>query len=269
MLEKFLEERVRRHPHADFRALDVQAAGDMRVGGQNKRVGPGHARLHDIECKVVYTGVVGRLANVRNNECHEEFLHRLLEGIKLVDCLGRFGVTADGVTGFGRVEYETVVFEGGRCKLHDSRLRINGMNFKTHGDNIDYPLTLRNDLGAFEGVLDMRKMERVLVDSCRENVKSARLVESLGGCLFLRVQEMAGGLPDLLLLGRIHAGRRVPLLVVPDGLDFHEYDCFSVLGNNVKLSALVGVVASDNLIAFAAEIGCRLGLDEISLGLVA
>ena len=166
MLEKFLEERVRRHPHADFRTLDVQAAGDMRVGGENKRIGAGDARLHNIECKVVYTGVVGCLANIRNDERHEEFLHRLLERVKLVNGLGRFGVTADGVTGFGRVEYETVVFEGGRCKLHDSRLRINRMNFKTHGDNIDYPLTLRNDLGAFEGVLDMRKMERFLVDSC-------------------------------------------------------------------------------------------------------
>ena len=31
MLEKFLEERVRRHSHANFRTLDVQTAGDMRI----------------------------------------------------------------------------------------------------------------------------------------------------------------------------------------------------------------------------------------------
>ena len=136
MLEKFLEERVRRHSHADFGALDVQAAGDVRVGGQNKRVRPGHARLHDVECKVVYTGVIGRLANIRNDERHEELLHRLLEGVKLVDCLGRFGVTANRVTRFSGVENKTVVFEGGSGKLHDSRLRIYRVNFKTHGDKI-------------------------------------------------------------------------------------------------------------------------------------
>ena len=98
MLEKFLEERVRRHSHADFRALDVQAAGDVRVGGQNKRVRPGHARLHNVECKVVNAGVIGGLTDVRDDERHEELLHRLLEGIKLVDCLGRFGVAANRVT---------------------------------------------------------------------------------------------------------------------------------------------------------------------------
>ena len=136
MLEKFLEERVRRHSHTDFGALHVQAAGNMRVSRQNKGVRPGHARLHDVESEVIDAGVIGGLANVGNDERHEEFFHGLLEGVKLVDCLGRFGVTANRVTRFSGVENKTVVFQGGSGKLNDSRLRIYWVYFKTHGDKI-------------------------------------------------------------------------------------------------------------------------------------
>ena len=133
MLEQFLEERVCRHPYANFGSLYVESTRDMRVGGENKGVWSRYARLHDIECKIVDAGVVGRLADIWNNEGHEEFLHRFLEGVKLVNGLGGFGITADGVTGFGRVEHKAVVFEGRCGEFDDSCLRILRMNFKTHG----------------------------------------------------------------------------------------------------------------------------------------
>ena len=104
MLEQFLEKRVRWNADADFRALDVELASNVRVGGEDERVRTGHALLDDVEREVAHVGVAGGKANVWDDERHEEFFHGLLEGIKLVDGLGRFGVAADGVAGFSRVE---------------------------------------------------------------------------------------------------------------------------------------------------------------------
>lgn len=137
MLEEFLEKRVRRHTDADFGAFHVEPAGNVRVGGQNKCVGAWHARLHDVEREVVDAGVVCSAADVGYDERHEELLHRLLEGVKLVDCLRGFCIAADGIAGFGGVEYQRVVFEGGCGEFHDSRLRVYGMYFKTHDRNIN------------------------------------------------------------------------------------------------------------------------------------
>jgi len=104
VLEEFLEKRVRRNADADFRALHVELARNVRVGGEDERVRTGHALLDDVEREVAHVGVAGGEANVWDDERHEEFFHGLLEGVKLVDCLGGFGVAADGVAGFSRVE---------------------------------------------------------------------------------------------------------------------------------------------------------------------
>lgn len=104
VLEEFLEKRVRRDANADFRALHVELARNVRVGGEDERVRTGHALLDDVEREVAHVGVAGGKANVWDDERHEEFFHGLLEGVKLVDGLGRFGVAADGVAGFSRVE---------------------------------------------------------------------------------------------------------------------------------------------------------------------
>ena len=93
VLEKFLEKRVRRNADADFRALDVELARNVRVGGEDECVRAGHALLDDVECKIAYVGVTGGKADIRDDERHEELFHGLLECIKLVDCLGRFGVS--------------------------------------------------------------------------------------------------------------------------------------------------------------------------------
>lgn len=97
MLEKFLEERVRRDADADFRAFHVELTCDMRVGGENERVRAGHALLDDIECEVAHVGVAACKPDVGDNQCHDELFHGLFEGVELVDCLGRFGVATDGV----------------------------------------------------------------------------------------------------------------------------------------------------------------------------
>ena len=85
MLEQFLEKRVRWNADADFRALDVELASNVRVGGEDERVRTGHALLDDVEREVAHVGVAGGKANVWDDERHEEFFHGLLEGIKLVD----------------------------------------------------------------------------------------------------------------------------------------------------------------------------------------
>ena len=101
MLEKFCKERVRRDADADFRALDVKLAGDVRVCGKDECVRPRNALLDDAECEVAYAGVAGGESYVGDDKRHDEFFHGLLEGVKLVDGFGRFGVAADGVAGFG------------------------------------------------------------------------------------------------------------------------------------------------------------------------
>ena len=103
VLERF-PELVRLDADADFRALHVELARNVRVGGEDERVRTGHALLDDVEREVAHVGVAGGKANVWDDERHEEFFHGLLEGVKLVDGLGRFGVAADGVAGFSRVE---------------------------------------------------------------------------------------------------------------------------------------------------------------------
>lgn len=124
MLEQFLEEGVGRHSDADFGALHVQTAGDVWVCRENEGEWAGNAGLHDVEGEVIHAGVVGSGANVRNDEGHEELLHRLLQGIELVDCLRGFCVTADGIAGFGGVQNKAVVFQGGGGKLYDTGLRV-------------------------------------------------------------------------------------------------------------------------------------------------
>ena len=132
VLEEFLEKRVRRDAYADFRAFHVKLACNVRVGGQNECVRAGHSLLDDVERKIAHVGVAGGKADVRDDERHEEFFHGLLEGVKLVDGLGGFGVAADGVARFSGVEDESVVFEDFGGLLHDARLRIFWMYFESH-----------------------------------------------------------------------------------------------------------------------------------------
>lgn len=103
MLEEFCEERVRRDADADFGAPDVELARDVRVGGENECVWAGNALLDDVEGEIADAGIAGGKSDVGDDKRHDEFFHGLLEGVKLVDGLGGFGVAADGVTGFGRV----------------------------------------------------------------------------------------------------------------------------------------------------------------------
>ena len=103
MLEEFCEERVRRDADADFGAPDVELARDVRVGGENECVWAGNALLDDVEGEIADACVTGGKSDVGDDKCHDKLFHGLLEGVKLVDGLGGFGVAADGVTGFGRV----------------------------------------------------------------------------------------------------------------------------------------------------------------------
>ena len=132
VLEKFLEKRVRRNADADFRALDVELARNVRIGGEDECVRAGHTLLDDVECKIAHVGVTGGKADIGDDERHEELFHGLLESVKLVDCLGRFGVAANRVAGFSRVENETVVFENFGRLLDDTGLRIFWMYFESH-----------------------------------------------------------------------------------------------------------------------------------------
>ena len=124
------------HTDADFGALDVEPSCDVRRCGQDKRVRARDAGLHDVECEVVDTGVVRRCTDVGDDERHEELLHRLFEGIKLVDCLRGFRAAPNGVARLGRVEDKGIVFE--RCcgKLDDAGLRVVWMYFKSHVGNV-------------------------------------------------------------------------------------------------------------------------------------
>ena len=103
VLEEFGKERMRRDADADFRALDVELAGNVRVGGENECVWAGNALLDDVEGEVADSGIAGGEFDSGNDKRHDELFHGLLEGVKFVDGLGGFGVAADGVTGFGRV----------------------------------------------------------------------------------------------------------------------------------------------------------------------
>ena len=132
VLEELFKKRVRRNADADFRAFHVEFTRNVRIGRENEGVWPRNALLDDAERKVAHVGVAGREPDVGNDECHEEFFHGLLEGVKLVDCLGGFRVAAYGVTGFGGVEYKTVVFENLGGLLHDACLRVFWMNFDSH-----------------------------------------------------------------------------------------------------------------------------------------
>ena len=132
MLEEFCKEGVCRDADADFGAFDVELAGDVRVGGKDERVGARNALLDDAECEVAYACVTGGKSDVGDDKRHDEFFHGLLEGVKLVDGLGGFGVAADGVARFGGVEDESVVFEDFGGLLHDARLRIFWMYFESH-----------------------------------------------------------------------------------------------------------------------------------------
>ena len=62
----------------------------------------------------------------------KNFFHGFLESVKLVDCLGGFGVAADGVAGFCRIENESVVFEEFGGLLYDACLRVIWMDFDSH-----------------------------------------------------------------------------------------------------------------------------------------
>ncbi len=104
-------------------------------------------------------------------------------------------------------------------------------------------LNVGDDLRAFEGVLDVRKLERGLIDACAQHVKAAGFFKSSGGEFFLRCQKMTRRLPDFLLFESVYAGRRIPLLVVPHGFDFDKDELVPVAGDDVEFSAAVGVVA--------------------------
>jgi len=130
-------------------------------------------------------------------------------------------------------------------------------------------LNPREDFACFEGVFKVRELERFLVGAGAQNVETARRVEPFGHDCFLRCQKVASGLPNLLLLETVHAGSGVPFLVVPDGLDFDENECPVIAGDNVELSAMVSVITSDNLVAFAHQVRDRLSFDEISFSVVA
>lgn len=132
VLEKFLEKRVRRNADANFRALHIELARNVRVGGENERVWSWHSLLDDVERKIAHVGVAGGKAYVWNNQRHDELFHGLLERIKLVDRLGRFSVASDGITGFSGVEDEAVVFKNFCRLLHNSCLRIFWMYFNSH-----------------------------------------------------------------------------------------------------------------------------------------
>ena len=132
VLEKFLEEWVRRNADADFRAFHVELARNVRVGGENERVWAGHSLLDDVEREVAHVGVAACKSDIGYDECHDKFFHGLLERVELVDGFGRFGVAADGVAGFCGVEDESVVFENFCRLLHNSCLRIFWMYFNSH-----------------------------------------------------------------------------------------------------------------------------------------
>jgi len=82
-----------------------------------------------------------------------------------------------------------------------------------------------------------------LVGAGGQYVKTAGFVEAFGGVRFLRGQEVAGGLPNFLLLEGVHACGGVSLLVVPDGLDFDKDEGLAIAGDDVEFSTAVGVVA--------------------------
>ena len=110
----------------------------------------------------------------------------------------------------------------------------------------------------------MDKLERFLVGAGGEYVKTTGFVEAFGGVRFLRGQKVAGGLPDFLLFEGVDAGRRVSLLVVPDGFDFDKDEGLAIAGDYVEFSAAVGVVACQNVVAFAHQVCGGLGFDKIS-----
>ncbi len=64
VLEEFLEERVRRDADTDFRALDVELARDVRVGGEDERVRAWHSLFDDVEREVADVGVSACKSNV-------------------------------------------------------------------------------------------------------------------------------------------------------------------------------------------------------------
>ena len=97
----------------------------------------------------------------------------------------------------------------------------------------------------------MCKLERLLISSSAENIKTAGLVKTFRGKFFLCCQKMAGGLPKFLLLERVHAGGRVAFVVVPDGFDFDKDECCSIAGDNIEFSTVVSVIASYDFIALA------------------
>ena len=97
----------------------------------------------------------------------------------------------------------------------------------------------------------MCELERLLVGACAQNVKTTGLIESFRGDGFLCGQKVASGLPNFLLLERVHASGGVAFLIIPDGLDFDKDEGCSFAGDNVEFSAMVCVVTGYDFIAFA------------------
>ena len=93
----------------------------------------------------------------------------------------------------------------------------------------------------------MVELQWLLVGAGAQHVETAGLFESLGGEFLLRGQKVASRLPNLLLLEGVDACGGVSLRIVPDGLDFDKDEGGSVAGDDIKLSAVVGVVAGQNL----------------------
>jgi len=105
-----------------------------------------------------------------------------------------------------------------------------------------WTLALRNDLCAFEGVPDVRKLEWLLINAGAQYVEAAGFVKAFWGERFLRGEKVTGGLPDFFLLEDVHAGCWISLMVVPDGFDFDENDGVLIACDDVEFSATVGVV---------------------------
>ena len=125
-----------------------------------------------------------------------------------------------------------------------------------------------DDLRAFECIFVMCKLERLLVGAGAQHVKTAWLIEAFWGDGFLCGQKVASGLPNFLLLERVHASGGVPFLVIPYGLDFDKDECCSIAGDNVEFSAMVCVVTGYDFITFAQQIRNGLRFDEVPFAFV-
>ena len=79
---------------------------------------------------------------------------------------------------------------------------------------------------------------------------------------------MAGSLPNFVLFGCVDASGGVPLRIAPNGFDFNKNEGCSVAGDDVEFATAVGVIAGEDLVAFAHEVCGGMRLDKVALRLV-